>query len=224
MSVTDGATNVAVNAAAQKSPNNLPPRNCRPWRPYCSLEKLSISCCAMKPVDRFSPSRCSTSIDHYGDPGRIPSRPSDTSYLPFLATKCGAEVRGYPAVCSLGRAPGSRRHPRLAGDLIHAMSNAGQLASDKTCAFALQAVFALHSSCNYPSSNTMAVSWKLASNSVRPSPALLRPSRAIPTGIRLQQRTKATAPFRLPDPRNEPNVSNLLSGVESQHILMRIES
>ncbi|KAK0653724.1 Delta-1-pyrroline-5-carboxylate dehydrogenase [Lasiodiplodia hormozganensis] len=51
----------------------------------------------------------------------------------------------------------------------------------------------------------MAVSWKLASNSVRPSPALLRPSRAIPTGIRLQQRTKATAPFRLPDPRNEPN-------------------
>lgn len=53
----------------------------------------------------------------------------------------------------------------------------------------------------------MAVSWKLASNLARPSQPALRNARAIPTGLRMQQRTKATAPFRLPDPRNEPNVS-----------------
>ncbi|EKG14285.1 Delta-1-pyrroline-5-carboxylate dehydrogenase 1, partial [Macrophomina phaseolina MS6] len=53
----------------------------------------------------------------------------------------------------------------------------------------------------------MAVTWKLASTLARPSQPLLRNTRAIPSAVRVQQRTKATAPFRLPDPRNEPNPS-----------------
>ncbi|KKY17634.1 putative delta-1-pyrroline-5-carboxylate dehydrogenase [Diplodia seriata] len=61
----------------------------------------------------------------------------------------------------------------------------------------------------------MAVTWKLASTVARPS---LRNPRAIPTGLRLQQRTLATVPFSLPAPRNEPNPTYTRGSPERQKL------
>ncbi|GME23787.1 Delta-1-pyrroline-5-carboxylate dehydrogenase [Neofusicoccum parvum] len=51
----------------------------------------------------------------------------------------------------------------------------------------------------------MAVTRTLASNLMRPVRPTAQTLRPVPTGLCYQRRTKATAPFRLPDPRNEPN-------------------
>lgn len=61
---------------------------------------------------------------------------------------------------------------------------------------------ALQFTLSHPSSHfTMASSRLLAPR--LSNPARLRP---VPVSLRSQLRTKATVPFRLPDPRNEPNV------------------
>lgn len=52
----------------------------------------------------------------------------------------------------------------------------------------------------------MAATRNMALNLTRPRQSFARALRATPAGLSLQQRrTNATSPFRLPDPRNEPN-------------------
>lgn len=58
--------------------------------------------------------------------------------------------------------------------------------------------------------NMSATRVQMALNLARPRQTLARGLRPTCSAFALQRRTKATAPFRLPDPRNEPNVSQSL--------------
>ncbi|KAI5465281.1 hypothetical protein BGZ63DRAFT_373203 [Mariannaea sp. PMI_226] len=53
----------------------------------------------------------------------------------------------------------------------------------------------------------MAASRIMSMNLSRPRQSITRAVLRAPPASLLQRRTKATVPFRLPDPRNEPNVS-----------------